>query len=331
MNPAISIIVPVYNEELYLKQCIDSILAQTFTNFELILVNDGSTDCSGDICDEYESKNSRVRVIHKNNGGLSSARNAGIKEAEGEYIGFIDSDDFIDENMYKNLYQLCQETNSDISICRFGREIDGELISDDEEKIIKEMDHIEGMRQLFKGVLYRFSVCNKLFKKTCFENILFPEGRIHEDLSTTYKLFSNANKVVFTNYVGYMYVKRENSILTSTFNKRRLDAFTGWEEILPFMKQNYPQLSNVVYACFAYACVDNSYYIVNQVADKKERKKYLLFIQSSVRKFYKDIVKNDVLTMKYKNLITLVNYSVGLFIISHAINNLRNKIRVERV
>ncbi|ETI67556.1 glycosyltransferase family 2 protein [Neobacillus vireti] len=325
MKPVISIIVPVYNLEAYLEKCIKSIIIQTIKNIEVILINDGSTDESGVICDSYASMDCRIKVIHKKNGGLSSARNAGMKIASGEYIGFVDGDDYVDRNMFGELYWLCENTNSDISICKFGRELNENLSNEMTEKpFCEEMDKIEAMRQLFKGELYRFSVCNKLFKKSCFENIVFPEGRIHEDLSTTYKLFSNANKVVYTNYIGYIYVKRDNSILASRFNEKRLDAFTGWEEILAFMKQKYPQLSSEVNACFVYSCVDNGYYILNQVVGKKEREKYLLYIQSYVRKYYKDIIKNAALTVKYKKLISIINISVRLFILSHALNNFRN-------
>lgn len=312
MKPEISIIVPVYNVERYLGKCLDSILIQTFVNFEIIVVNDGSTDLSGSICDEYSKRDQRIIVIHKKNGGLSSARNAGIRVAKGKYIGFVDSDDYIDINMYKTLYKLCENTNSDIGICKFLREGNGQLQSKENDKLILELDHLEGMRQLFKGELYRFSVCNKLFKKSCFKEIQFPEGRIHEDLSTTYKLFARANKSVFTNYAGYIYVKREESILTTKYNNKRLDAFLGWEEILPFMSKNYSCLSNEFLACFAYSCVDNIHYILMQVDDKKLLRGYLNSIQQSLRRNYRKVMMNSTLTLKYKLTLTLLRWSTPL-------------------
>ncbi|MBO0958844.1 glycosyltransferase, partial [Neobacillus sp. MM2021_6] len=255
MKPEISIIVPVYNIEHYLRECVDSILSQTFTNFEVILVNDGSSDNSGDICKEYAKLDGRVKVINQINKGVSAARNAGIKIAQGAYIGFVDGDDYIDNKMYQELYSLCEESKSDISICKLGREINGKLINKSQDCFKKEMDNKEAMRELFKGVLYRFSLCNKLFRRKCFEDIHFPEGRIHEDLSTTYKLFANANKAVYTNNIGYIYVKRENSILTTRFNEKRLDAFKGWDEILEFMNESYPELSDEFISCFVYGCI----------------------------------------------------------------------------
>ncbi|MFJ7728161.1 glycosyltransferase family 2 protein [Neobacillus sp. NPDC097160] len=316
MNPAISIIVPVYNLEQYIKKCLDSILSQTFKDFEVIIVNDGSIDNSGSICNEIAYLDNRVRVIHKKNGGLSSARNAGIKIAKGDFLGFVDSDDYIDKDMYRVLYNLCKETNSDISICKFSREVKGKLINEQNEECKLEMDHDEAMRQLFKGVLYRFSVCNKLFKKTCFENIQFPEGRIHEDLATTYKLFSNARKSVYTNYEGYVYVKREESILTSKFHGKRMDALLGWSEILSFMGRNYPHLSKEFISCFAYGCVDIIHYILNQVENRDLRKEYLSIIQQLVRKFYIKLMLNNTLSLKYKLTITLLQCSTSLLVFS---------------
>jgi len=314
MKPKISIIVPVYNIELYLERCVESILSQTFVDFELILVNDGSTDQSGKVCDYYSEKDQRVKVLHKNNGGLSFARNEGLKIACGDFIGFVDGDDYIEKDMYKKLYELSEKTNSDIAICKFGREINGQLINELQQEFSKEMDNIEAMRQLFKGELYRFSVCNKLFRKSCFENILFPEGRIHEDLSTSYKLFANSTKSVYTNYVGYIYVKRENSILNSRFNEKRLDAFLGWDEILSFMGQKYPKLTKEVISCFAYGCVDNVHYIVNQVESKDSRIQYLSIIKRLHRKFYSKILLNNTLSLKDKFILSLLNCNCKMLI-----------------
>lgn len=325
--PLISIIVPVYNLELYIKKCIDSILAQTFTNFEVIVVNDGSTDNSGDICDEYAQKDNRVVVVHKKNDGLSSARNTGIKISRGKYLGFVDGDDWIYDDMYEKLYTLSNQNNCDIAICNIYREIKGEVNYIERAKLIKEMDNIEAMRQLFKGILYRFSVCNKLYKKSCFRGIEFPEGRLHEDLSTTYKLFSNANKVVFTNYTGYIYVKRENSILNSRYNPKRLESFIAWNEILSFMNIKYPQLSEEYYSCFVYWCIDHIYQILNQIDKKVEQERYLVSIQLYLQKYYKAVIILDTLSLKYKYLITCLNYNFKLLLFTNSMKKQLRKIR----
>lgn len=328
MKPTISIIVPVYNVEAYLNNCLDSIRAQIFTNFEVILVNDGSTDASGAICDDYVEKDERFHVIHQVNEGVSSARNVGVSRAKGSFIGFVDGDDYIDKNMYQILYTLCLTKNSDIAICKLGRSINGQLINNySDEKNIKEFNNLEAMRELFKGVLYRFSLCNKLFSKKCFEHIYFPVGRIHEDLSTTYKLMASANKVVYINYLGYIYVKQKNSILTTIYSQKRLDAFIGWNEILDFMDRHYTELTDEFISSFTYWCIDNIYLIMKQVHNKREKIRFVNVIQSYIRKYYWEIARNKHVSLKYKYLVTVISLHAKLFLFSNQVKKLtrRNK------
>ena len=319
MSAIISIIVPIYNVDNYLEKCIDSILNQALEEFELVLVNDGSTDNSGAICDKYSNKDERVKVIHKKNGGVSSARNVGIKNANGDYIGFVDPDDYVDIDMYKKLYELCIKSNSDIAICKLGREINGNIINKSYDEGLLELNNLEGMRELFKGELYRFSLCNKLFNKKCFENIKFPEGRIHEDLSTTYKLFANSNKSIYTNYMGYIYVKRENSILTSTYSERRLQSFIGWDEIIDFMSNKYSEVSDQVIATFTYWCIVNINYIFNQIKDKNDIKIHLNYIRQYTVKHYRLIKYNNILSNKYKLRVKLFNINTSILILENRI------------
>lgn len=322
INPKVSIIVPVYNVENYLENCIESILNQTLQDIELILVNDGSTDGCRKICDEYAKKDNRITVIHKDYGGVSSARNAGLDISKGKYIGFVDSDDYVDLEMYDKLYKLCESNNSDIAVCKLGRVIDGKLINNEENLFIKDLNNNEAIEELFKGILYRFSLCNKLFKKSCFKEISFPEGRIHEDLSTTYKLFANADKVTYTNYIGYFYVKRNNSILTKTYNEKRIEAFIGWNEILEFMDKNYPNLINQTTLCFGYMVVDHIYYILSQLDDNYNKKRLLKKIRDTIGSNYKRITLNKETTLKNKLLVQMLNINIDLLIF---IFNLKNK------
>lgn len=319
MDPIISIIVPIYNVGKYLPKCIESILNQTFKNFELILVNDGSTDNSGVVCDDYAKKDTRIKIIHKSNGGVSSARNAGLYVAKGEYIGFVDPDDYIDKNMYEKLYRLCIDNNSDIAICRFNREINGKIQNKESTEEIIELNNMEAMNELFKGNLYRFSLCNKLFSKKCFNDVLFPEERIHEDLSTTYKLFANSKKAVYINYCGYIYVRRENSILISTYNEKRLQAFIAWDEIIEFIDKNYYEIIEQVIATFTYWCVDNILYILNQVNNSKKKNNYLNIIQKYTTKYYIYIKRNNILSRSYKLRIRIFNINYKLFILGRKI------------
>lgn len=321
-QPAISIIVPVYNSSQYISKCIESILAQTFQNFELILVNDGSTDQSGQICDQYARVDGRIKVVHKKNGGVSSARNTGINIAKGEFISFVDGDDWIYSDMYYRLYELCKETDSDISICGNYREVNGDVIHFEREKLVIEMDNTEAMRQLFTGKYFRFAVWAKLYKKSCLENIQYPEDRRLDDLPTTYKIFSNAEKVVYTSYAGYVYLLRENSILTSSYNEKKLDVFVGWDEIISFMNEKYPQLSEEYISCFVYYSMDHVYSILNQVKDPAEKEKYIVYIQKYMKKYYKEIIKNARLSLKYKYLTTLINYNVKFLFLNNKLKSI---------
>ena len=167
----------------------------------------------------------------------------------------------------------------------------------------------EAMKELFKGILYRFSLANKLFKKSCFNGVEFPEGRIHEDLSTTYKLFANSAKTVYTNSTGYVYVKRSNSILTKQFYEKRLDAFYGWDEILQFMKYYSNELDEYVNSAFGYGSIDNIFYILNQVNDKVSREKYLSKIRIYTKKYNRELMKNSNLSVKQKFIIKVLNFN----------------------
>lgn len=214
--PLISVIVPVYKVENYLRRCIESIQAQTYRNLEIILVDDGSPDNCGAICDEYASGDERIHVIHKANGGLSDARNTGINVARGEYLGFIDSDDFIANDMYELLYQRIIEENADISICDAAVTNDGEkaTFTDSEAK-----DIFEG-EDILLAMIYRnrFTVntWNKLYRRELFQNIRFPKGMLYEDLATTYKLMMQAKCVVYSHSKKYAYVQRNGSIMNVT-------------------------------------------------------------------------------------------------------------------
>lgn len=232
----ISIIVPVYKVEEYLPRCIDSILVQTFSDFELILVDDGSPDNCGKICDEYAKNDDRIVVIHKDNGGLSDARNAGINVATGEYIGFVDSDDWIDPNMYCVLYENAINNRADISECFFMRCSDRVIAKQPKKVIEKILSKENAIIELYNNDNYgSITVTNKLFKKSLFDIIKFPFGKINEDQFVTPKLFYYANCVVFCNYIGYYYFSRQNSIMNSDFSLKKLDAVYAYKDNRDFL------------------------------------------------------------------------------------------------
>lgn len=236
--PKLSVIVPVYKVEPYIHQCIDSILNQTFTDFELILVDDGSPDKCGEICDEYVKKDSRVKVIHKENGGMSDARNYGLDIARGEYIGFVDSDDKIDIDMYNEMLDYVEKYKLDVVCC------DAYLVRGIHTKFKPRyksdwvLNKNEAIIEILSGRLDN-AVWNKLYKKEVIQDIRFPVGRIYEDVATTYRFLANANKVGYMKRPYYYYYKRKGSIINTSFNaKSRFDCFLGYKERLNFAIDN---------------------------------------------------------------------------------------------
>ena len=217
-NKLISVIVPVYQVELYVRKCLDSIIEQEYENLEIILIDDGSTDGSSQICDDYKSKDKRIKVIHRENGGLSSARNAGIDIANGEYIAFIDSDDWVDPKYIEKLYSVCEIYDCDIAQCSY------ENVINEDDFIWKDKTGGNKQPMLYTGREFSYAtyrllswecnlVWNKLYKKSLFEDIRFPVGKIHEDEFTTYKLVWKSDKVGVISDQLYYYRYRIGSIM----------------------------------------------------------------------------------------------------------------------
>lgn len=241
-NPPVSIVVPIYNVEKYLKPCVDSILSQTFSDFELILVDDESPDNCGQICDEYARKDMRVRVIHKKNGGLSDARNAGIQAARTKYIGFIDSDDYIESSMLEVLYKLVTETGADFSCCGIMNcYSDYKTPQFDKEETLV-VDSKLAYRLMMEGKKIPGSSCGKLYKREIFDTYLFPKGKKYEDAF----LFSDVLPAVHTVAVStkplYNYVHREGSY-TTTFKDKEFDIIEAYEKNLETVRRCFPELT----------------------------------------------------------------------------------------
>lgn len=239
MNDLISVIIPIYNVEAYLHRCVDSILRQTYQNLEIILVNDGSPDRCGEICDAYALKDNRVNVVHKVNGGLSDARNEGINIARGKFISFIDSDDWVNDDYIEKLYNLLIMTQSEISVCNFYA-TSNENVEYDQSKIaeILQFTNIEALSQFNNKYSEQLVVAwGKLYKKTLFDNLRYPVGRIHEDEFITYKLIHKSQGVVLTTEPLLYYWQRENSITGNSFNlNNRLDAIDAIQEKAEFFE-----------------------------------------------------------------------------------------------
>ena len=243
MQDLITIIVPVYKVEQYLHKCVDSILAQTYTNIEVILVDDGSPDNCGKICDKYAEKDKRVKVIHKANGGLAEARNVGLDIAHGEYLGFIDSDDWIELDMYEELYTALTGSNADLSMCGLNLIYKKNIVQIgiyDKPQII---ENEELMRRYFTESAILSSACNKLYRKKLFDRLRYPVGRIFEDRHISLELFSLVDRAVHIGETKYNYLQRGGSIVHSSFNPRLLVALEIAEKEKCFINEKYPSLN----------------------------------------------------------------------------------------
>jgi len=251
----ISVIVPVYNVEKYISKCVESIINQTYRNLEIILINDGSTDKSGDICEYFSKKDDRIILVHQNNQGLSMARNNGLDIASGDYISFIDSDDWIETDMFELLYNNCLNYNADISMCNF-RYVDeqNQIVLDYESKFtINENNAVveavmEGESKIIFYLNYNtYSVVawNKLYKINLFTDIRFPRGKVFEDVFVTHKLIDKANKVVVSPDYKYYYLSRNESITKKPFTLNRLDSIEGCIERYNYIASKYPFLENI--------------------------------------------------------------------------------------
>lgn len=257
MQPEISIIVPVYNTEKYVFNCLESLVKQTYHNFEIIVVNDGSIDNSQGICEKLSEKDSRIKVFSKTNGGLSDARNFGIDKASGKYLGFVDSDDYLSEDMYEILIKGIKKNNADIAVAAIKQvDEDGKvlLIRGMETKCTV-LNRQSAMEELLFSQRISNSVCNKLFKRELFTGIEFPVGKLYEDEFVTYKVFDKASKIYVSSKVFYNYRYNINSITHSEFSVREFDRIEASEQKIEFCKEKYPGLLHLAQKYLVYDCI----------------------------------------------------------------------------
>lgn len=236
MEDLISVVIPIYNVEKYLKKCVESILKQTYENIEIILVDDGSLDNCGNICEEFANIDNRIKVIHKKNGGLSDARNHGIKIAKGKYITFVDSDDYVEKTYIEKLYNAIKINGTKISQCNI-------LIVNDNEKVLEKLGYSSKLIKYGKDMIIDFYgqhgienivVWNKMYLIDLFKNLKYPKGKIHEDEFITYKILYNTDKIAIIDDYLYNYRQNNNSIMGKKFNIKRLAILEALEERLEF-------------------------------------------------------------------------------------------------
>ena len=254
MMDRISVIVPVYGVEAYLDRCVRSIVEQTYPDLEIILVDDGSPDNCGAMCDAWAERDSRIKVIHKENGGLSDARNAGLAVATGEYIAFVDSDDLIAATYIQQMYDAIRKTGAPMAACdvlAFGKEAE---ISAETTGGVLLRSAEEALRDLTSGVGIRAVAWNKLYHHTLMKEELFPVGKHHEDEYFTYRMIHKAKSVAYVDATLYFYRQRQGSIMDS-FSIKRLDALDAYLQRLELFGTEYPEIYRKDKATFCVSCV----------------------------------------------------------------------------
>ena len=272
----ISIIVPVYKVEAYIRRCVDSILEQTYQNLEIILVDDGSPDNSGQICDEYAKADSRVRVIHKSNGGLSDARNAGIQIAKGEYLGFIDSDDYIEPNMFELLLHDALEHDADIAICGYYDVY--EKARPHYQYLEQEvMNAEEALKTCLMTTKTGVMACNKLYKRFLFDKVAYPKGKTTEDAFVIADLMEQCKTVSLNTKPLYYYVHRPESITTKKFSKTDFNVIYAYRHVVEKVSKSFPAVRSLAEArlLWAYLIVLDKSILTDETEVNKKLQRYI--------------------------------------------------------
>lgn len=332
-KPVISVIIPVYNVENYLERCLQSVLKQTYSNLEILLIDDGSTDHSGEICDLYLKKDKRIKVYHKKNGGLSSARNLGLLLCKGDYVGFVDSDDWIDHEMYERLFKLIQKGDYDISVCGISRAVsEQECIKQPThitEKIISGQDFQKKILKVGTQESDQYAV-NKLYKKSVANSIKYPEGLTDEDVEGTFLAMLSASSVIVTNWIGYFYYINPKSITRQKFSQKNFDFFVICDHLIELSVascskeiQQYAKIFRKR-ADFSVLCRMALWADLSDT-DLLERKQDIL---KSLRKNYFDLFRSD---LPFSRKIIMTAFCVNFKWVSIIMRYIyRNSCRIQR-
>ena len=311
----ISVIIPVYNVEKYLERCVSSVLGQTYGNLEVVLVDDGSRDKSGEICDRLADSDSRIKVIHKENGGISSARNMGIDASKGAYIGFIDSDDYISPVMMEKLYTLVKDTDSQIGVTgRINKYESGyEEVSFKTDNSLT-LQRKDAVRELLLKRIMDVSACDKLFKRELFEDLRFPLGETNEDNAVMFNLFLRCERIAHTDTADYYYCHREKSITTSMNTAYVFLMNKNVEANVSLVREEYPDLEKeiTVYSgmhrmLFYHTLLKKK---INSGSLSREEAELLKSSKSFIKKNYKAISENADAEKALRSQLRLLRFNL---------------------
>ncbi len=306
MDKLVSVIVPIYNVAEYLDKCVETIIGQTYKNIEIILVDDGSTDACPTMCDSYAERDSRIKVIHKRNGGLSDARNAGIEIASGEYFAFIDSDDYVAADFIETLLTVCEENSCKIAQCKSMSVTDDSGKGGNEKYSMELIAGCDMIRRIYEDpTADTIVIWSKLYRRELFDNIRFPFGKLHEDEFTDYKLFDLCEKVAVLDKTMYFYRVNPDSIVRRSYSLKRMSIFEALEERREYLAgRGYTELAALTDAAYVKQLILH----LQEVKGNKEWKGIERELKSKLKAMYKPVMKNALVPAGYKKTIFKLRY-----------------------
>lgn len=322
-TPLISVIVPVYKVEPYLRRCLDSIVNQSYANLQILLVDDGSPDSCGAICDEYADRDSRIQVIHKQNGGLSSARNAALERSIGDWIAYVDSDDWIEQDMFAYLLQNAEEAGADVAVCGHYEDYRNRSLKVGVDCPLT-LDATAGIEQLLLDREIHNYVWDKLWKRELMEGIRFPEGRNFEDISTSYRAFEKAGRILCLPEAKYHYIQRSDSIVGNISLKSKLDYYYAVSERRERLLKDYPQFRQLLdNSCMKAVVSIWSAYSRNPKEERKRYRSKIEQIAAFAAEHYQAAIKSGGLGITGRAVLRLTpSMSKGAFWVAGVLSRL---------
>jgi len=323
VKPKVSIIIPVYKVEAYIEQCLESVLNQTYKPLEIILVDDGSPDSCGAICDAYAKKDARIQVIHQRNKGLAGARNAGLRIATGVYIGWVDSDDWVEPDMYEYLVENIQQYDADIAVCGH-LEHDRNSVSHFKWEEVRVLNTEDALEELLKNNRLQNYMWDKLWRRELFDGVIFPEGRTFEDIAVLHRMFIKARRVICLPEVKYHYRLRMGSIVSDVTLSNRMNHYVAAKNRYDELSNGWPQFIELLGAqCVASAIGIWCCYLSNPRDERRKYRKQIEGISQFSRQYRKAAVEYIRLGITGKLVVRLVSHANGFsFLLARMISRL---------
>lgn len=309
----VSVVVPVYNVEKYIRHCLDSLVNQKYRDLQIILIDDGSEDHSGDICDEYAHSYSNIEVYHKENGGLSEARNYGMQYATGEWLSFVDSDDIVSLEFFDKLLYAAKEDCLDIVVADYFKVPEKQIGVLPKEKgrgNVKVWKGIEGTKELLYQKSFTTSAWGKIYKTLLFKNISFPVGKLHEDVGTIYKVFEKAQRIGYLERKLYYYLQRDTSIIHTQFNKRKMDYIYQTKEMVDYYGKNDERLLSAAISRHFSAC----FQIIQLCPRTSEWMEEYAYITKEINKYASEVLNDRKARVKNRFIAILAVFNTEMAI-----------------